>query len=105
MKKGLELNTLEYMEQAANDAIATVDKIASETGDNFEKIAAPIRKKVSQRYPVLFLLLATSGVIATSLGLEQVLLQYSIFAQNPLLLLSLGVLILIFTGTLYKKLN
>jgi hypothetical protein len=58
-----------------------------------------------KRFPVLFSILAAVGATATFLGLEQVILQYEVFLKHPLLLLTVGVIILAFTGKLYKKLE
>lgn len=74
-------------------------------GSGVEAIVEPVRRSVFERFPVLFLMLVTFGVTATFLGLEQFLLRIAFFMDHPLRLLSLGVLTLLLTGTLYKKLG
>jgi len=64
----------------------------------------PVRETIFKRFPVFFSLMVTFGVIATFLGVEQVLLQYEMLRNHPELILLAGVTILIFTGSLYKKL-
>lgn len=63
------------------------------------------RKDVFERFPLLFTLLGSFGLVATFYGFERLIDQIDIFADNPLILLGTGLLILIFTGSLYKKLQ
>jgi succinate dehydrogenase hydrophobic anchor subunit len=79
-------------------AIITAEK-------NIERKINPFRDHVTKRFPTLFILLSTFGLIATYLGMEQILLQYNVTEENPLLLIIVGVSVLVFTGTLYKKLG
>lgn len=62
------------------------------------------RDHVFKRFPLLFTLLGTFGLVATLYGFERLIDQVDLFAENPLILLTTGILLLIFTGTLYKKL-
>lgn len=57
------------------------------------------------RFPLLFTLLGTFGVVATFYGFEGIIDRISILADNPYILLCTGLLALVFTGTLYKKLD
>lgn len=63
------------------------------------------RRAVFTRFPLLFTLLATFGLVATLYGFEGVINQIPFFTNNPYVLLVTGVVILAFTGTLYKKLG
>ncbi len=65
----------------------------------------PVRKSFIRRFPIVFSLLVTSGVTATFLGIERLILKYDLFDKSPELILLLGIGILVFTGTLYKKLG
>ncbi len=56
------------------------------------------------RFPLLFTLLGALGVVATFYGFERLIDKIDLLADNPFILLASGVLILIFTGSLYKKL-
>lgn len=88
------------------------ERVVSEVGQVTEKTVgavggyvAPVRKTLIHRFPITFLILVTVGVTATFLGVEQLLLKYSLFQNKPELILLLGVSILTFTGTIHKKLG
>jgi hypothetical protein len=53
------------------------------------------RRVAFKRFPVIFTLLVTFGTVITFSG---------ILYNNPVITLLVGVLILLFTGTLYKRL-
>jgi len=63
------------------------------------------RHAIFSKYPLPFTLLGALGLAATFYGFERVLDDIQFFADNPWLLLGFGIGILIFTGTLYKKLQ
>lgn len=63
------------------------------------------RNSAYQKFPLLFTLLAAFGVVATFYGFEHMIDQIPLLANNPLLLLGVGIGSLILTGTLYKKLG
>ena len=83
----------------------SVEKLVSDTGVRLDSYVNPVRQGIFKRYPTLFTMLVTFGGIATFLGLEQIILSYSVFRDNPWLLFFIGATILVFTGQLYKKLN
>lgn len=64
-----------------------------------------LRSSALSRFPLLFTLLGTLGLVATLYGFERVLDEVALFAENPWLLLVFGVAVLLGTGTLYKELN
>lgn len=63
------------------------------------------KENVIHRFPLLFTLLGTFGLVAVLYGFEGIIDRISILSRNPVILLILGVLILVFTGRLYKKLD
>lgn len=63
------------------------------------------REAAFERFPLLFTLLGSFGLVATFYGFERMIDQIDVFADNPLILLATGLVILVGTGTLYKKLN
>jgi hypothetical protein len=63
------------------------------------------RQTVFQRFPMLFTLLTTFGVVATLYGFEGIINQIPLLADNPVILLSVGIITLGLTGTLYRKLS
>ncbi len=74
-------------------------------GKEVDNLAKPIRESLLKRYPTLFTLFVTFGVVATFLGIEQLFLKIHFLEQHPEVILLIGVAILAFTGRLYKKLN
>ena len=62
------------------------------------------KKNAFDRFPLLFTLLASFGVVATFYGFEGLINKVDLLANNPFIVLGTGILLLILTGTLYKKL-
>lgn len=62
-------------------------------------------KMVFARYPLTFALLVVFGVTMVSQGVKDLLLKINIFQNQPWVMLGLGIIVLLVTGTLYKKLN
>ena len=56
------------------------------------------------RYPLLFALLAAFGIVITNNGIQGVIAKVDWLNRNPIITLIVGIIILLFTGTLYKKL-
>jgi len=63
------------------------------------------RESTFSRFPFLFVALSTFGLVATLYGFEKVIDKFELFTTYPEILLATGVVILLATGTLYKKLN
>ncbi len=63
------------------------------------------RDSAYTKFPLLFTLLGTFGVVATFYGFEHIIDGIPILANNPIILLVVGVTTLAITGTLYKKLG
>lgn len=63
------------------------------------------RENVFQRFPLLFTLMGTFGLVATFYGFEGLIDKIELLANNPFILLGVGLTALILTGTLYKKLG
>ncbi|MCA9358743.1 hypothetical protein KC926_00895 [Candidatus Kaiserbacteria bacterium] len=64
-----------------------------------------LRNSAFTRFPMLFVLLTSFGLVATFYGFEKVIDQIPYFTENPHMILVTGVSILLFTGALYKKLS
>ncbi len=62
-------------------------------------------KSVFRRYPLTFAILILFGVIAVSEGVKGILKSMGILDSNPWYLFLIGLVLLTFTGSLYKKLN
>ena len=78
-----------------------MDDVVSTTDKTFE----PIRQSVFRRFPTTFTLLVTFGVAATFFGIERIIAEMSWLNERPYVIFGIGILILILTGRLYKKLN
>lgn len=63
------------------------------------------RNSAFKRFPLLFTLLGTFGVVATFYGFQHILEKIPVLANNPYITLVVGLVTLLFTGTLYKKLG
>ena len=63
------------------------------------------RKSAVNRFPLVFTLLGAFGLVATFYGFEGIIDRIELLKENPLILLTVGILTLVFTGTLYKKLG
>lgn len=63
------------------------------------------RDSAFKKFPLLFILLSTFGVVATLYGFEKVIDGIPLFSDNPFLVLFTGVFTLFITGTLFKKLS
>ena len=63
------------------------------------------RDKTAVRFPLVFGLAASFGLVATYYGFEKLIDKVALFSNHPWLILVVGVVILILTGTAYKKLN
>jgi len=62
------------------------------------------RKSAFERFPLLFTLLTTFGLVATLYGFQRLIDKVDFLSDNSFIMLGVGLLTLIITGTLYKKL-
>ena len=85
----VNLNILEHVEHLSRE---------------INKMMALRTRSVFRRYPITFALLVLIGVLAVSEGIKGILKSFG-FLDNPWYLLIIGLIILIFTGRLYKKLD
>ena len=63
------------------------------------------RVRAQTKYPLLFIMLVTFGVVATLQGFQRLISEIPFLNDNPVILLIVGICTLLATGTLYKKLN
>lgn len=66
---------------------------------------AESRNNAVAKFPLLFTILTTFGIVATFYGFEHVIDQIEWLSSNPLTLLAVGLGTLLLTGALYKKLG
>jgi len=69
------------------------------------RVMAPRAKSVFRQYPITFGLLILLGVMGLHEGLKGVMKSLGLLDINPWYLVVSGLVILIITGTVYKKLE
>jgi uncharacterized membrane protein len=72
-----------------------------------EKVVSKLsygRDNAFQRFPLFFTLMGAFGLVATTDGFQRLMGKIPFFANNPYVTLIVGLVILLITGTLYKKL-
>jgi hypothetical protein len=92
------------IEEQKKKVEAEVKKLEA-MGGGFGKRLLGVRNSAFTRYPLLFVLLSSFGLVATFYGFEKVIDNIAFFAENPYAILLTGIATLIFTGTLFKKLS
>ena len=63
------------------------------------------RDSVFEKFPILFLLFSSFGLVATFYGFEKIIDKIPYFVENPEMIFITGVVILFLSGALYKKLG
>ncbi len=82
------------------------DKISfTEAEIRFIKKLDEQRVKAEDKFPLVTALIATFGFVSLLYGFEKLIDSVDLLADNPAILLVLGLVILGVTGTVYKKLN
>lgn len=87
------------------NVVQHLDAAVANTGKRVDKLIDPYRQSAFKRFPTLFTLLVTIGVAATFFGLERLMQKTPSIYEHPAITLCVGLLILIVTGRLYKKLG
>ncbi len=70
-----------------------------------KKLRGKRELRQESRFPLVSALFATFGVVAVFYGFEKIIDRIDFLANHPIVLLISGLVILIVTGTVYKKLN
>lgn len=63
------------------------------------------RNNAFARFPLIFTLLGAFGLVSTFYGFQHLIDKIPLLSNNPLIALATGLVILILTGSLYKKLG
>jgi hypothetical protein len=90
--------TAKQLTASAEETLLTIEQ-------RLNSLVAPTRRTVFERFPIVFALLTTFGVVLTFLGMELIVADWVWFYDRPWLVMAAGIGILIFTGSLYKKLG
>lgn len=77
----------------------------TKVGSNVTRGAKGFRDSTFTRFPIIFSLLTTFGLVATLYGFEKVIDNIPFLNSHPEILLIVGLITLAGTGTLYKKLS
>lgn len=72
---------------------------------DIEKKVKTYQKSALERFPFLFLTLSTFGGVMIFYGFEKIIDATPFIADNPVSMIVLGILILMGTGAVYKKLG
>lgn len=63
------------------------------------------RTRVGHRFPLVTSLIATFGFVSLLYGFEKFIDSVPFLANNPIVLFLVGIVTLVITGTVYKKLG
>lgn len=85
--------------------IKRIEEEISKAGAHVTRGAKGFRDSTFTRFPIIFSLLTTFGLVATLYGFEKVIDNIDFLSNHPEILLVVGLLTLAGTGTLYKKLS
>ncbi|HAQ02404.1 hypothetical protein A2467_00205 [Candidatus Nomurabacteria bacterium RIFOXYC2_FULL_36_8] len=83
------------------DPLKKVEELTSKANEVFGKRG----KSVFERYPLAFALLVIVGATLMSQGIKELIFKVSFLKEQPLTMFLAGIVILVITGTLYKKLD
>lgn len=89
----------------ADKTFDEVGAVAGAAEQTIEKTVAPVRESVIKRFPIVFMLAVTFGLTAVVTGMERIMLRYELLQNHPVIILGIGLLVLVATGTAYKKLG
>ena len=89
------------MKKEEPDILEKVEDVAEKADKTIQKEWRPIFKK----YPLTFTMMSVIGFVATVYGLEGVIDNIEFFHNNPFVVLIIGLLLLLLTGTLFKRLR
>jgi len=63
------------------------------------------KRSAFERFPIIFTLLGSFGLVAIFYGFEKLIDSSEFLSSSPWLLLVMGILLLVFTGSLYDRLS
>lgn len=90
-----------YMDKDQIDLLKKAEEVTAELNKLFHKKSRPFL----YRYPVLFALFVIFGATLVSQGIKELIFEVPFFNGHPFVMLIVGILVLIITGTLFKKLD
>ena len=84
-----------------NDPLHEVEQLTMKVNNLMEKRA----KNVFGKYPLTFSFLVLFGVMSVLHGFDDIIFKIPLLNEHPIIIFAVGMLFLIFTGTLYKRLD
>lgn len=99
-----EQNKDDYGYGSSRSNIDLLKKFES-LSNQLNQISSLYTRSATRRYPLTFTLLVLFGAVAVSEGAKGILESLGVFSNHPWYLFITGLVVLIFTGNLYKKLN
>lgn len=84
-----------------SDPLENIELMVKDIHEQGERLTQPVRR----RYPFLFALLLTFSAAAIFKGFELVVDEMPLLKDHPLVLIFGGMLLLLFTGGLYRVLD
>jgi len=95
---------MDVIQQQKEMVEAEIKKL-EEMGGSVKGKLTNLRDSAFTRFPVIFVMLSSFGLVATLYGFEKVIDGIAFFEEHPLMILVTGIATLILTGALYKKLR
>lgn len=95
------MNNLQEQQKRIEAEIAKLESMGGQVTNRAKRL----RDSTFSRFPILFILASTFGLVATLYGFEKVIDAIPVFADNPWVILLTGLGTLLVTGALYKKLS
>jgi len=95
------MNLVKDQRERVEAEIKKLEKMSGSVTGRFSSL----RDNAFSRFPIIFVLLSSFGLVATFYGFEKVIDQIAYFNENPHMILITGIATLLLTGALYKKLS
>ena len=87
------------------DELVKREKVLLEKEKQLRNSLAKKQQAAFAKFPLVFTLLGAFGLVATLYGFERLIDEVAFLSDNPVVLLVTGLVILVFTGSLYKRLQ
>ncbi len=83
------------------DPLHQIEQITKKTNSYMGKAT----KNSFNKYPITFSMLVLFGIVSVMHGFESIIEIIPFLNQHPIYVFFIGIIILVLTGTLYKRLN
>jgi hypothetical protein len=93
------------MTRMANEKRTSKFDLLEQREDRILRLLKEERNRAKKKFPLLYALLATFGLVSTVAGLNKFIEDIEWLNNDPLYLVGLGLIILFITGAAYRKLG